>query len=466
MTLSRRRFVQQSAAVAAGFAGLRAFVLAGPASAAAAGARGSTRFGPLVPDPRGVFDLPEGFSYRVIARFGATMDDGFLVPHRADGMATFPGPDGRTILVINHEVSPGRSADESAFGPDARLAGRLDPGDFFDAGRAGIPAGGGTTTLVYDTERREVVRHFLSLAGTLRNCAGGPTPWGSWLTCEEIVTGPDEWLARSHGWVFEVPATPEPGLAPPIPIRGMGRFNHEAVAVDETSGAIYLTEDEHDGLLYRFLPDRPGALREGGRLQALGVRGRPGLDTRNWYDAIVGRGEPLEVEWLHLDDVESPRADLRFRGLTRGAARFARGEGMWYGNDAVYFACTNDGPARLGQIWRYLPSPSEGTDGEWGDPGRLELFLESDGPSVLENADNLTVSPWGDLIVCEDGSDVQHLIGVMPDGATYVFGRNALDTSELAGATFSPDGSTLFVNIQHAGLTLAIHGPWDRGEGL
>lgn len=465
MPISRRRFLRQTAAVTAGFAGLRSFVLAGPPAGLRDVARRTGRFGPLVADPRGMFDLPDGFTYRVIARFGATMDDGYVVPHRPDGMAAFPGPNGLTLLVINHEVTPRRSAEESAFGKDFHLArGRLRPEDVFDYGRDFHPAGGGTTTLVYDTARQEVVRHFLSLAGTLRNCAGGPTPWNSWLTCEEIVTEPDETFARSHGWVFEVPATAEPALARPEPIKAMGRFEHEAVALDESSGALYLTEDKSDGLLYRFLPNEPRNLHAGGRLQALAVRDRPGLDTRNWNGRTVAMNDPLPVEWVDMEDVEAPRDDLRFRGFTQGAARFARGEGMWYGNDTVYFACTNGGPARLGQIWAYTPSPAEGTAGESEWPGTLALFVESDDASVLENADNLTVAPWGDLFVCEDGSDVQYLIGVMPDGETYAFGRNALDTSELAGACFSPDGSTLFLNIQHAGLSLAITGPWDRAS--
>lgn len=421
-------------------------------------------FGPLVADSEGVFDLPEGFSYRVISRFGDTMDDGFRVPHRPDGMAAFPGPDGTTLLVRNHEVNPAKGGDESAFGSDFSLARSLAPSDFYDYGREFNPGQGGTTTVVYHTGRQEVVRQFLSLAGTLRNCAGGPTPWNSWLSCEEIVTRPDDVYAQSHGWVFEVPATSRPGLADPVPIKAMGRFNHEAVAVDPDSGVIYLTEDDSEGLLYRYIPRKSGELLAGGRLQALALRDRPRLDTRNWDGGTVSAGDPLASRWIDLEQVEAPDDDLRFRGYEAGAARFARGEGMWYGNDAVYFACTNGGPERLGQIWKYTPSPAEGGSGEGENPASLELFVESMDRSVLENADNLTVAPWGDLFVCEDGGGDQFLIGITPEGSTYRFGRNALNTSELAGATFSPDGTTLFMNIQHAGLTLAITGPWSRGS--
>lgn len=468
MTISRRHFLRQAAAVGAGFGGLRLLILARDAAAAPArrlaALSGRRDFGPLVADPDGIFDLPADFAYRIISRFGDTMDDGLRVPHRADGMAAFPGPDGLTILVCNHEVNAERSHVESAFGPAYGLAESFDPGDFYDSGVDFHPAGGGTTTLVYDTGRREVVRRFLSLAGTLRNCAGGATPWNSWLTCEETVVGPDEVWARSHGWVFEVPATAEPGLAPPVPIAPMGRFYREAVAVDPASGAVYQTEDRSDGLLYRYLPDVPGDLHAGGRTQALAIAGRPRVDTRNWASVDVAVGERLPVAWVDVDGLDNPADDLRYRGHERGAARFARGEGMWHGNDAVYFACTNGGPDRLGQIWKYTPSATEGTPGEAREPGTLELFLESDDPGVLENADNLTVAPWGDLFVCEDGDEDQFLVGVEPDGSTYRFGRNALDGSELAGATFSPDGSTLFLNVQTAGLTLAITGPWERGR--
>ena len=460
--MSRRHFLRQAAAVSAGFGGLKLFVLAGGASARLAPESRTGRFGPLVPDPDGVFDLPEGFSYRIISRFGDVMDDGLLVPHRPDGMAAFPGPDGRVILVCNHEVSAGREREEGAFGPDFALARRLAATDLFDPGRDFNPAGGGTTTIVYDPATGEAVRRFLSLAGTLRNCAGGPTPWNIWITCEESVVGPTDTLARAHGWAFEVPATTEPGLAAPRPIEGMGRFYREAVALDPHSGVVYQTEDRGDGLIYRFVPDAPGDLHAGGRQQALVVRGRPGLDTRNWDLARVAVGASMPVEWIDMEDIDSAEDDLRYRGFAGGAARFARAEGMWYGNETVYFACTNGGAARLGQIWKYTPSKAEGTAGERDTPGMLELFLESESVSVLENADNLTVAPWGDLFVCEDGRQDQFLIGVTPEGDTYRFGRNAISTSELAGATFSPDGSTLFMNIQRDGLTLAITGPWER----
>ena len=215
-------------------------------------------------------------------------------------------------------------------------------------------------------------------------------------------------------------------------------------------------------MLYRFIPDTPGQLLDGGKLQALAVREQPSLDTRNWESQIVSVGQELQVKWIDVEDVDSPEDDLRYRGFQDGAARFARGEGMWYGNDAVYFACTNGGPEKLGQIWKYTPSVSEATSDETDVPGTLELFVESMDSTIIENADNLTVAPWGDLIVCEDTGENQDLNGITPGGEVYKLGRNAKSNSELAGATFSPDGSTLFMNIQHSGLTLAITGPWQK----
>jgi hypothetical protein len=249
-------------------------------------------------------------------------------------------------------------------------------------------------------------------------------------------------------------------LAEPIPLKAMGRFNHEAVAVDPNSGIVYETEDAGDSLIYRFIPNTPQRLIDGGRLQALSIEGRPSLDTRNWDTQSVTPGTPMAVRWIDLEDIDAPENDLRLRGFEQGAARFARGEGMWYGREAIYFACTNGGLEKAGQIWRYMPSPHEGTPREADQPGQLELFVEPNDPGLVENADNLTVAPWGDLILCEDGGGDQFMVGVTPEGKLYKFGHNVGNQSEFAGATFAPDGSTLFVNIQGAGITLAITGPW------
>jgi len=125
--------------------------------------------------------------------------------------------------------------------------------------------------LIYDTRSRTLESHYLSLTGTIVNCAGGPTPWGSWISCEESSQLADEVYRKNHGFTFEVPAK---ALKPvhPIPLTAMGRFNHEAVAVDAASGIVYQTEDREDGLFYRFIPTRRRQLAAGGRLQALKIR--------------------------------------------------------------------------------------------------------------------------------------------------------------------------------------------------
>ena len=410
-------------------------------------------YGPLVSDPEGILDLPEGFSYTVVSRAGDLMSDDFFVPGLPDGMAAFEGPDGHAIVVRNHEVNVDSRASLGPFGEQNAKFDRLSPEDLYDAGAAGSPCLGGTTTFVWDLNNRRLVSQHLSLAGTLRNCAGGPTPWNSWITCEESVERIGEACAKDHGYAFEVPAVATPGLARPVPLTAMGRFNREAVAVDPVTHVVYQTEDTNDGCIYRFLPNERENLSAGGQLQALRVADQLGLDTRNWDERLVMPGTPMAVDWVDLDDVEAPEDDLRYRAVELGAAVFARGEGMWYGNGAVYFACTNGGSAKRGQIWRLEPG------------GNLELFVEPNDPGLIDNADNLTVAPWGDLIVCEDGSGEQFLVGITPEGDIYKFARNAVSESELAGATFAHDGSTLFVNIQHDALTLAIHGPWDDYRG-
>ena len=460
MTISRRRFLGQAAAISLGFSGLRS---AAPGWARDAPAPAAD-FGPLIDDPQGIIALPAGFRYSIVSRWGEPMSDGLLVPARHDGMGAFPGPDGTTLLVRNHEVGPGSEPHLSAFGPDLGLLERFDRARLYDAGTGDVPMFGGTTTLVFDTRAQRLVSHRLSLAGTLVNCAGGPTPWGSWISCEEITDRAGAVLARDHGYNFEVPARTDGLPVRPVPLEAMGRFKHEAVAVQPSTGIVYETEDLSDGLLYRFLPDVPGDLARGGRLQALAVRDASGLDTRNFDAREIEPGTAMSVDWIDLEDVAAPDDDLRHRGHDAGAARFARGEGVWYGDDEIFVACTNGGPARKGQIWRYRASPHEGTAAEREAPGTLELFIEPNDGTIIENADNLTIAPWGDLVVCEDGNEEDHLVCITPAGEIYELARSMAGTGEFAGACFSPDGSTLFVNMQQEGWTLAITGPWEASR--
>lgn len=457
MGVTRREIFANLGAVPVAFFGLRNALWQGLAGATAPDRAG---YGPLVADPERLFDLPAGFSYTVISKSGTRMDDGLLVPGAHDGMAAFPGPGGKTVLVRNHENILGNPAD-GAFGERNERFRRVDRARVYDAGEEAGPCHGGTTTIVYDTKAKRVERHFMSLLGTLRNCCGGPTPWNTWISCEEAVLTKSETCRKDHGYNFEVPARRLRGAVEPVPLTAMGRFNHEAVAVDPQTGIVYQTEDRRDGLLYRFVPKVHGKLRRGGALQALALRDRTGADTSNWSDKErITAGTRLDVTWVDLENVDSPKDDLRLQGFAKGAARFARGEGMWYGNGAVFVSCTIGGRARKGQIWRYVPAPAVKGEPLAATGGMLELFLEPDDPSVLDNCDNLTVSPWGDLIVCEDGPGAQHLRGVTPQGRVYTFAKNVRSGSELAGATFSPDKSTLFVNLQWLGMTLAITGPW------
>ncbi|MFN0198415.1 MAG: alkaline phosphatase PhoX [Planctomycetaceae bacterium] len=462
--LSRRKFLKNTAAVTAGFYGLRSLI-DGSVKANDRALKVAGGYGDLLPDPSRVIDLPDGFSYQIISVSGRKMDDGFILPGLPDGMATFAGPDGLTILIRNHELSPNGGGP---FEGSKSLAQKIDPSKVYDTVHGKMTCGGGTTTVVFDTKKQRVVREYLSLTGTVRNCAGGPTPWNSWISCEETIlragvdTQSNADLDHDHGYNFEVPASAEISLADPVPLKAMGRFVHEAVAVDPKTSIVYQTEDEGDGALYRFIPNEPEKLAAGGKLQVLKVRDKPSLDTRNWIDGShnIAVGQLLDVEWLDLDDVEAPNGDLRHRSFDAGGARFARGEGIWYSPEGIFIACTSGGIEKKGQIWKYIPSPHEGTADEQKAPGRLELFIEPNDSALVENADNLTVSPWGDLMVCEDRTgDEVRLVGVTPQGKLYTFAHSHMRT-EFAGAVFSPDGSTLFVNMQGKGFTLAITGPW------
>ena len=259
--------------------------------------------------------------------------------------------------------------------------------------------------------------------------------------------------------MFEVAAGESTGLVDPVPLTAMGRFNHEAAAVDPNTGFVYMTEDRGDGALYRFVPEVPGKLFEGGTLQALKVKDLRALNTSNHAAGTqIPVGSRFEVEWVTLQNVSSPGDDLRLQAAAKGAAVFTRGEGMWYGLDSVYFACTDGGFDRTGQVWRLRLNKSDPAGDAAG--ATLELFIEPKNPVALQNADNLTVSPTGDLFVCEDGTGADFVVGVSPLGQTYRFARNRLNLGEMAGVTFSPDGRWLFVNIQSPGRTLAITGPW------
>lgn len=471
-TFDRRKFLQRGAVVSAGalmVGGTQA--LGAHGALAAPGRRGQELqapdnggYGPIVPVPDrttglALLSLPAGFEY---ASFGheasyaaalglpaAVGSDGYPTPGRHDGMATFPTADpGVVRLVRNHEqgYAPIPTARNSY---DRILIG--DRADAYDD-----RAAGGTTTLTFDTRSLTLTDSFISLNGTSVNCAGGPTPWGSWLSCEETVNGRQNGFGKDHGYVFEVPAQGGP-VTGPQPYTAMGRFAHEAVAVDPATGIVYETEDSGDTSgFYRFLPQQPGDLAAGGRLQMLAVKGQPAFVTNT---GVAGRvGNPLPVEWVTIDDPD-PAAitteSVYDQGRAQGGASFARLEGCWYDGGSVFFNATSGGDARAGQVWEYRPRGRSG--------GQLILLFESPSADVLDAPDNICVSPRGGLVLCEDGGGEQFVRGLDERGGIFDFARNSINDNEFAGACYSPDGEVLFVNVQTPGVSFAIRGPWEKG---
>ncbi|MGH7671528.1 MAG: alkaline phosphatase PhoX [Gemmatimonadales bacterium] len=406
--------------------------------------------------------LPRGFRTAKLSQAGDVMSDGHPTPNAFDGMAAFPLPNGNIRLIRNHEIRDS-AATARPFG-NATMA--------YDQ-----KAGGGNTSLevcVRPDGTRELVRHYASLTGTHVNCAGGPTPWGggSWITCEETTEGVAQGRGAEHGYVFEIPVSAEDEVLP-VPFKAMGRFVHEALAVDALTGIVYLTEDisfragdpSRPGAgFYRYVPTVPGNLVAGGRLQMLALKDRPR------YDSTTGQrpGRPLPVTWVDIDDPDpanaaaDPSAVFR-QGLAQGGTIFQRLEGCWYGDGSVFFNATSGGDAGRGQVWQYRPRARSG--------GQLILVFESPGEAVLDSPDNIVVSPRGGLVLCEDGGGVQFLRGLTRRGEIFDFGQNLANEDEFAGACFSPDGETLFVNIQGStsstgaskGMTFAIWGPWEDG---
>ncbi len=478
MAIDRRSFLKGAGAAAG--AGLLGGPFQGFFAAGASGAprRGKTLgYGPLRPvaDQRDGVErllLPRGFAYRSFDVTGGKLGDKTIIPGRHDGMAAFrSGHAGTSVLVRNHEV-PG---PVGAFG---------DPKSAYDEA-----AGGGTTTVEVD-RYGTVMRSGVSLNGTMMNCSGGAVPWGSWLTCEETVNGPDvgpdftgvpnSALQQKHGYVFEVPVT---GRGYRDPIRSAGRFAHEAAAFDARSGAVYLTEDNFafPSGFYRYLPPanpmQTKRLLDGGRLQMLAVAGQPNADLAGEVEAPPGIGSVFDVTWVDIDDPDpdvtgftndQALVAVSSQGLAKGAAIFSRLEGAVSRGGTVYFTSTQGGsrpsdspePSGFGhgrgQIWAYH-SPTQ----------TLHLLYESPSREVLDFPDNITTSRTGTLVLCEDGDRGNYLRGLATDGRIFDFAKNNIagrTDDEFAGATFSPDFRTLFVNIQaSSGLTFAIWGTWARG---
>jgi secreted PhoX family phosphatase len=380
--------------------------------------------GPLLYDPSRVLDLAPGLSYSILQRAFEPMTDGWRVPGRPDGMACFAGPRGTLILMRNHELD--RGLWEAGYD--------IAPPESFDP-----RAGGGVTRVVLDEKSLAVISSNRVLSGTLRNCAGGASPWG-WLSCEESVE-------IGHGYVFRC-RTDAARVAPPERLAGYGRFRHEAACVDPRTLTAYLTEDQRDSGLYRYRPRDLAQPHTSGKLQALRVRSAKNFKT----SSDLEHGTKLDVDWVDIPEPDPKDDSVRRQAAAAGAAEFCRGEGIFFKDDVVYVCCTSGGREHAGQVFKL-------SLGAAGTADRLELFAESPSSSVLDMPDNICVTPWGDVLVAEDGAGEQYLRGITPDGRIYDLARNAKSNGEFAGICCSPDGGSLFVNLQVDGLTLAIRGP-------
>ena len=368
------------------------------------------------------------------------MSDGYRVPGNPDGMSLFNIDQDHSVLVRNHELG--------------RTSGRL-MGPFTNPNIDALKLGekhydknafGGTTNILLNNKSNEVVKEYLSLSGTMTNCAGGSSPWGTWLTCEENIAKKKKDKV-SHGYVFEVDPKKE-FLQNPVPLKKMGRFNHEAVAFDKY-GCAYLTEDRSDGLIYKFIPKNKNSLDDGD-LYALKISKK---DSRNWKSRDLIINQKFNIEWVRLEDIDPDSDTLRDEGTEKGATIFARGEGITQDGESIFITCTSGGMLNKGQIWKLTPkSKKEST---------LELWFEVGKNDMLNMPDNLTVAPWGDLIVCEDNPDIDRLWGIKPNGESYLIAENNYSRAELAGVCFNPQNNVLYLNIQQNGQTLAIDGDWN-----
>jgi secreted PhoX family phosphatase len=493
---SRRGFLRGSTSVAALSFIATMQALQARNAHAATGSTGlvASPYGPVVPaldEATGLplLQLPEGFAYRSYGWTGDQMNDGQPCPSNHDGMAVVAsygrGNSVDVVLVRNHERG--------------QSAGAIQAPAMYDTAASSLNgrfAGGGTTNLRF--KGRQWVGMEASLGGTLTNCAGGPTPWGTWLTCEETGSNLESQGGKKHGYVFEVRANAAETTGKPI--IAMGRFSHEAVAVDPKTHFAYLTEDSRNKSgFYRFIPNdasgRPGSYEAGGKLQMAKVAGRANADLN-----VASTGDTHKLEWVDIANPDANPVSIvlpGFAGTTsvagpfaqgwvQGGLRMARGEGIWYHDGKLFIVDTATGVNAAGEggngegaVWEYDLAT-----------GILKAVFVSLNAVAANNPDNITISPRGGVLLCEDGGGVddqgqgriERLVGLTSEGASFVFARHNVNlsadqiasagkmvapgdyrSSEFCGACFDPAGKVLFVNVQQPGITFAIWGPWARG---
>ncbi|WP_431988705.1 alkaline phosphatase PhoX [Streptomyces parvulus] len=348
---------------------------------------GSGPYGALgSPDANGL-RLPAGFTSRVIARSGQKVAGTSYTWHSApDGGACYADGSG-WIYVSNSEVNPSGGASAVRF------------------------SSAGAVTSAYRV-----------LSGTRQNCAGGGTPWNTWLSCEEV----------DRGYVYE---TDPWGVKAAVRRDAMGRFKHEAAAADPVRRVVYLTEDVTDGCFYRFRPTTWGDL-SAGTLEVL----------------VAGSATSGPVTWARVPD---PSGATATRGQVSGAKRFNGGEGCYYADDTCWFTTKGDN-----RVWQYNASA-----------GTIELAyddsLVTSGTAPLTGVDNVTGSSSGDLFVAEDGGNMEICV-ITPNDVIAPFLRiDGQSGSEITGPAFSPDGTRLYFSSQRGtsgsssgGITYEVRGPF------
>ena len=465
---NRRRFLELGASSALG-------ILAGSLSARAKAPtqRAPRGLGPLSEHSGALLSLPAGFSYVIIQRAGDLMSDGLRMPPQPDGMACFSGKDGSLILLRNHELGdlaflrkwsntlmpypdgkvPSPRYRDGVYGGVSRLT--LDP----DALARDLKERPGLPT-------RALTASNLALAGTDKNCAGGVID-GGWVSCEESKL-------PGHGYAFMT--RPEDSvLSAPRRLTSWGRMKREAVAQDPQSGIVYMTEDHANAAFYRFVPTTRAEPFGEGSVEALAITGLP--HTHPYTHAQGSKPQrprwanktEWEVSWVRIPDPSAERAPCREQAKGLGATLFRRTEGIAIDSAGVWFVASTGGCAHGGQLFRYIPKGDKG--------GTLILEHEVEDRRIISSPDNIVLTPWGELLLAEDNYETgggivthQFLRVLNKRGEFYDLARNnETETgdqspgAEFTGACFSPDGLTLFVNLQTpTQLTLAISGPWPK----